>query len=143
MKVLSYDPRKGKVVKVGMLDRGVFVKEVKAKHFMKLTQGYGIQDDAFQQLKEHKCKLVVFKTPTSVLVSQFNDWLAPDIKVLDFGSGKQRFFPVKRMKKHGEKEETKTVEKVSEGTGRVDKQVCENSEGQMHLFEMRKEIQPG
>ena len=100
-KILTYDPRKAKTVITGKYDEGTktFNKEVSSKHFHKITQSYAIQEDVIHRLKELGCERVVIKTPTSQLKSKFIDWLDKEIKVLDYGWGKQRFMPVKRMSK--------------------------------------------
>ena len=99
MKINTYDPKKQKLVLAGTLVNGVFTKKVSSKHYMKIVQGYGIQEDVIRQLAEAGCKKIILKTVTGNLESDFSDWLSPSIKVLDYGHGKQRFFPDRLMHK--------------------------------------------
>ena len=62
---------------------------------MRKFQAYAIQEDIIEQLKKLDCQKVVFKTITGILESNFSDWLLPNIKVLDYGHGKQRFLPIR------------------------------------------------
>jgi len=64
-----------------------------------MFQAYEIQEDVIQKLKEANCTMVRFKTPTDILESDFTDWLQPNIKVIDYGHGKQRFLGVKDMRR--------------------------------------------
>jgi len=100
MKILAYDKKKEKLVKVGDYDYGtrIFHKVAKANHLMEMFESYGIQENVIEQLKERGCEKIILKTPTRILESSFSDWLTPDIKVMDFGHGKQRFLPVSRFK---------------------------------------------
>lgn len=99
MIITTHDPKTKKVVKVGELVDKVFYKKVSSKHFFKLSQSYGIQEVVMQVLQEEGCEYIVFETPTGKLLSEFRQWLEPGVKVQDFGHGKQRFLPVKYMKK--------------------------------------------
>lgn len=96
MTITTYDVRKSKIVKAGALIDGVFIKECNSKHFMKIHQGYGIQEDVIQKLIENKCEKVMIKTTTEVLISNLIDWLQFGV-VSDYGNGKQRFLPVRKM----------------------------------------------
>ena len=98
-KMLTYDPKKKKYVSAGEFDGKRFYSVKKAKHFHRITQSYAMQEDVIAKLVEGDCQEVFLKTPTGVLVSKFKDWLSPDIKVLDYGHGKQRFMPIKRLAK--------------------------------------------
>lgn len=98
--IKTLDPRKNKLVKVGVLDlkTGKFVRKVDPlKHKLRKFDAYGIQDDVFGVLTIKGCKTIIFKEPERELSSDYLSWLAPDIKTLDYGSGKQRFMPVNRM----------------------------------------------
>ena len=90
--VLTYDPKKKKKVVAGTLIDGAFWKRVKAEHFMKVEQGYGIQEDVIQRLKEMKCSTVLIATPTFTYEMSFSDWERAPIK--DYGNGLQRFVKV-------------------------------------------------
>lgn len=96
------DPKKQKTIKVGILQNGVFIKKVDPeKHLMRKLNSYGIQEDAIKILVNKFCQIVRIITPTETLESNFTDWLVADIKVLNFGSGLQRFYPVNRMRMGG------------------------------------------
>ncbi len=99
MKIVTYDPKKKKRVLCGEVKDDTFVKHVTSKHFMRICQGYGIQEVAIEKLKELGVKKVKIITEVSILDSKLSDWLDHDIKVMDFGNGKQRFLPIKRMKR--------------------------------------------
>lgn len=99
MKITTYDPKKRKVVLAGDLEADVFTKKVSSKHFMKLFQAYGIQEDVIHKLKEQNCKTIRLVTPTQTYEASLNIWLLPHIKVMDYGHGKQRFLGVKDMRK--------------------------------------------
>lgn len=99
MKILTWDPKKKKTVLSGYFEDGVFHRHVEARHFMRKFQAYAIQEDVIQKLMELKCRLIILHTHADKLESLFDNWLAPDIRVMDFGWGKQRFMPVKRMKR--------------------------------------------
>ena len=99
MKILTYDIKKSKLVKAGDYDytTRTFRKVVSSRHLMKMFEAYAIQENVIEQLKERSCEKIILKTPTRTLESSFLDWLSQDIKVMDFGHGKQRFFPINRM----------------------------------------------
>jgi len=88
-KITCYDPKKDKTVLVGTLYGDKFVKQVTSNHFMKIEQGYGIQEIAIQILKERKCVSVIIISPTHTYETSFQDWLDAPIK--DYGNGPQRF----------------------------------------------------
>lgn len=97
MDVVTWDPKKNKMVKAGRIEGKTFIREVKAEHFMRMIQGYAIQEDAINQLIEAGVNKVVIRTATGDLVSKLAEWLEPDIKVRDWGHGFQRLMPVARM----------------------------------------------
>jgi len=100
-KIRTYDPKKSKLIMAGEFDDKdkSFYKKCKPQHFMKIVGGYGIQEDVIQQLKEMDCEKIYLTTNTGKYVNPFKDWLARDIKVLNYGHGKQRFFPLSRMER--------------------------------------------
>lgn len=98
-KLFCFDPRKNKTVLAGEIELDTFFKKVEPKHFMKIIQGYGIQENVIEQLKSKGIKNIKIITNVSQYASTLDDWLAPDIKVLDYGNGKQRFMPIHRMKR--------------------------------------------
>lgn len=98
MKILSYDPRKKKTILCGYLKGDTFVREVDPKkHFMKVLQGYGIQEDAFQTLINSGCSRIIMKTKTDEYLASVKDWVEHS-KIADYSSGKQRFLSLKFMR---------------------------------------------
>lgn len=102
MKLFTFDPKKNKQITAGKYDEltKTFSKKVGARHYMRVVKGYGIQEDVIKKLCELKCEFVVFYAPGCVLKSEFKEWIAPDKRVLDFGSGPQRFFTAEKMRKY-------------------------------------------
>lgn len=95
-----YDAKKGKWVKVGTLKDGIYERRVNPeKHLMRKIDCYGIQEEAVKILQARGCDRVRLITKTETLESDFAAWLAPDIRVMDYGHGKQRFYPVYRMRR--------------------------------------------
>ena len=99
MKVTTFDPKKKKKVLAGHIDGDTFTREVKQKHYMHICQGYGIQEVVIEKLKELGIKNITIISEVSKLHSKLSEWLEPDIKVMNFNHGKQRFLPVNRMKR--------------------------------------------
>ena len=98
MKILTYDSVKGRMVVAGELEGTIFTKRVKTNHYMRMLNAYGIQESVIQQIKDKGCTVIVLKLPKTRLVSDLADWLQPNIKILDYGHGKQRFLPVRMMR---------------------------------------------
>lgn len=100
-KILAYDPYKKKKVLVGSFNenKGTFLKKVTSKHFFRRSQSYAIQEEVIQQLIELGVTKIIIKSPSSTYTSTLDDWLTPNILVQDFGYGRQRFLPVKYMKR--------------------------------------------
>jgi len=98
-KIYTFDPQKKRIVFAGIFYNRNFFKKVDQRHFMRMVQGYGIQEDVIERLLKRGCEKVILKTPLCLLVSNFSDWLEEDIDSIDYGSGKQVFLPVKRMKR--------------------------------------------
>ena len=97
MKITTYDPKKKKVVLCGELDGDTFTRRVEAKHFMRVMQGYGIQEQAFQILLEEDCKRIIIKTATDEYIAPIKTWIEHG-KIADYSAGKQRFVSLKFMK---------------------------------------------
>lgn len=115
MKILTYDPRKKKTVLCGTLEEDTFVRVVEPRHFMKVMQGYGIQEDAFQEILSKGCKRIIIKTKTHEYYAPVSIWLEHS-KIADYSAGKQRFVSLKFMKLRKFKYEpivnTNTVRKI-------------------------------
>lgn len=97
MKIYTYDPKKRKTVLCGSLDGTVFTRDVTSAHYMKVMQGYGIQEDAFQEILEKGCDKIVIKTKTDEYVASMLTWVDKG-KIADYSAGKQRFVSLKFMK---------------------------------------------
>lgn len=97
MKILTYDPKKKKTVLCGELEGDTFTRLVEAKHFMKVMQGYGIQEDAFQEILEKGCTRIIIKNKTTEYFAPMSIWLEYG-RVADYSSGKQRFVSLRFMK---------------------------------------------
>lgn len=97
MKLLVTDPNKHKQVLVGEVVDGVLRRQVKPEHFMKVVDGYGIQEVAFQGLFEHAVKKIILETDFGTEYSaDVQTWLDHG-RVADYGHGKQRFLSLKYM----------------------------------------------
>jgi hypothetical protein len=101
MKILSYDPRKHKRVLCGEFIVDTFFRTVQPYHFMKIVGGYGIQEDAFQDIVGRGCKKIVIKEVKTgnQWEATVEDWLN-HCHIADYGSGKQRFLGLKYMHTH-------------------------------------------
>lgn len=90
----TFDPKKQKVVKIGKIISGVLYKNVLPKHFMRIVNGYGIQYDAFNELKVSK--IIIIEENGNKWESKPSDWKING-KIMDFNSGKQIFLSLKYM----------------------------------------------
>lgn len=100
-RVTVRDAQKGKIVTAGYLDGSTFSKDVtKSKHFMRVVDGYGIQESVFYALRKHRvASITITEQDTgTVYTSILDDWEEHG-KVADYGAGKQRFLSVSYMKK--------------------------------------------
>ena len=100
-KLLAFDPDKKKEVSCGDLADGVFTKKVSAKHFMRVVNGYGIQECVFAKLQAENVRMVAIKeTHTGkVYEAALQVWLEHG-RVMDYGSGGQRFLSLKYLDPH-------------------------------------------
>lgn len=99
MKLTAYDPKKGKHILCGELVGDSLFRDVEKKHFMRIVNGYGIQEIAFQEaLKRGVTKFIYKELHTG------KNWEATDTDlnkfgaVKDFGHGPQRFISMKYLK---------------------------------------------
>ena len=102
--LLVYDPGKRKLVLCGYLDGNVFVRNVNSKrHFMNIVQGYGIQENAFDELKKREIEDILIKEQDTKKEwsSKLSDW-EDNGKTGDYGNGKQRFLSTKYMFSSGD-----------------------------------------
>ncbi len=81
---------------------GIYRKEVDSKkHRMKIYDGYGIEEDIIQELREKGCvEIRIRETDTGrLLKTPFSEWLEHGI-VADHQSI-QRFLPLKHFEEYG------------------------------------------
>lgn len=78
----------------------MLVRKVEPKHFMRVLQGYGIQDIAFQEICKLGIKYIGLKEihAGDTLYSKVEVWKDKGA-VKDYGHGKQRFLSIKYMKR--------------------------------------------
>lgn len=98
MKFLTFDPKKRSKVLVGDIVGDTLTKKVNpAKHFMRVVDGYGIQYQAIQELKEMGIKTIVIEESTGKSwKSPLSNW-EEHSKTADYGNGKQVFLSLKYM----------------------------------------------
>ena len=89
IRIMTFDPRKNGRVLVGDYQDGVLTRRVTSNHFMKKEQGYGIQEDAVERLKELGCTSVHYITSSREFDIPFIEYL--NAKSKDYGNGLQRF----------------------------------------------------
>jgi len=98
MKILTWDSKKGKKVLCGELIGDTLFRDVEAKHFMRVLQGYGIQEVAFQEILSRGAKYIILKeTHTDKRWKADVETWKMHSKVADYGHGKQRFLSLKYM----------------------------------------------
>jgi spore coat polysaccharide biosynthesis predicted glycosyltransferase SpsG len=94
MFIHCYDPKKRKNVLAGEYNQvdNTFIKKAKPEHFMVIEDGYGIQEDVIQKLKEMGCINILIITKNNRYLSVLEDWLK--LPIPNHGHGKQRFMPI-------------------------------------------------
>jgi hypothetical protein len=109
------DPKKGRKVKVGVIDGGVFYKRVtRKKHYLNIANGYAIQEDVFMNDEPMKIvdafskhgvqKINIFEEDTGeTLVIGMLDFLMYS-RPWTHGHGRQLVISEKFFKKEKEKE---------------------------------------
>jgi hypothetical protein len=110
-KVYCWDPRLQRYVLMGSKIGEMFFKKVKACHFMRVVNGYGLQYDAFQEFAANGITHINVKEETGNLwQTVLKDWTLNG-KIADYGNGKQIFLSLKHMRLlNREKEEAKKAE---------------------------------
>jgi hypothetical protein len=86
---------------VGELIGDTLFKDVQPYHFMRVVGGYGINEDAFQDILSKGCKKIVIKEVNTGKrwEGSVKDW-QEHCHIADYGSGKQRFLGLKYMHTH-------------------------------------------
>jgi hypothetical protein len=98
MKIFTYDKKKRIRVYTGEVNQGVFTRVVdESKHLMVKMDAFAEQEDVIDQLINLNVHTIILKTDKNIYTSKLARWLQSDIKVLDYGHGKQRFLPRKYM----------------------------------------------
>ena len=98
MKILTFDPKKNKQVLVGELMGNTLFRDVEPEHFMKVLQGYGIQEVAFQEVLKREVKFIILKeTHTDKRWKADTEVWKNKGRVADYGHGKQRFLSLSYM----------------------------------------------
>jgi hypothetical protein len=96
--IYTFDKAKNKKVIAGKIKNGIFYRKVKeSKHLMLKMDAFAQQEDVIQQLINHEVSTLIFESKEKIYTSKLMRWLQSDIKVLDYGHGKQRFMPRRFM----------------------------------------------
>ena len=101
MKLTAFDPGKNKYVLCGEVVGDTLFRWVKPEHFMRVLQGYGIQEVAFQKIMMEGLKKIVLKEEKTEQrwEADVETWKL-NSKIADYGHGKQRFLSLKFMRTH-------------------------------------------
>ncbi len=97
MKVTAYDPKKKKLVYVGIYDpfTNILTLPKTSKHFMVKENGYGIQWNIYERALKRDC-IIHIKKGERVFESHIEDWHTRGHEA-DYGHGRQVFLDVKLM----------------------------------------------
>lgn len=81
-------------------EKAILGRKVGPEHFMRVVQGYGIQEVSFQEMIKSGIKHIALKEihTGDILLSTIKQWL-DNGRVADYGNGKQRFLSVKFMQR--------------------------------------------
>lgn len=96
--VYCFDPKLQKYNKIGTKIGNYLFKQVEAKHFMRVVDGYGMQYDAFGQLESVGIdRMEILEAHTgNTWQSMVVDWQIHG-RIADYGRGKQIFLSLKYM----------------------------------------------
>ena len=98
MIIKTWDKKKQKHVVAGKVEGGAYHRKViDSKHLMRKFDAYAIQEDVIEQLQDLNIGDIIITSQDNVYFSTSSDWLQPNIRVMDFGHGKQRFLPRRYM----------------------------------------------
>lgn len=98
--IYTKDPAKDKDVRVGVYDsesNTLILQKDKAKHFMRVVDGYGMQEDVYHRALKKNCYVLIKESGGAAYQSHITGWLANG-KSADYGSGRQRFLSLRFMK---------------------------------------------
>ncbi len=96
--VTTIDPKFNGRVRCGFIIGETFVKEVKSNNYMRVVDGYGIQENVIQGLGSHGVKTVRInnKETNRTYTAPLKTWLEVG-KAADYGNGLQRFLSLKYL----------------------------------------------
>lgn len=103
MELFIFDPAKKKQVLCGHIIDKTFTRVVKPEHYMNVVKGYGIQEVAFQEIKDRGVTTIVLleEATGKKYTSSIEKWLEKG-RVADYGHGKQRFISLKYINDEAE-----------------------------------------
>lgn len=101
MKLTTYDPGKKRIVLCGEIIGNTLYRNVSDKHFMRVVNGYGIQEISLEKAIAMGVKKIVLNVINTQMSweASVDDWLKHG-KVKDYGNGKQRFLSMKYLNAH-------------------------------------------
>lgn len=95
-RVYCYDPRKSKMVHAGDVIGLTYVKVVNQKMFMRVVNGWGIQQEVFEALAELDVENINIKDLDNQCIwTTTYDTYKEHSKAADYGNGKQVFLSMK------------------------------------------------
>ena len=90
MRIYTYDPKKKKSIFAGeTIGDTFYTKRNNKEHYMRIEQGYGMQDDVLSQLMNQKINTICIHDEGGQHYSKIGDWYYDKPK--DYGHGLQRF----------------------------------------------------
>jgi hypothetical protein len=103
MRIYTTDPRKGHQVLAGEYDEETktFTRHVKPEHFVRVGQGYAIQQSVIDQLATLGClHVILILIDGKKIPSEFWHWTGERSFAKNLGHGWQRILPLKVMDGH-------------------------------------------
>lgn len=94
--IYTFDVKKNKYVIAGRYLKGVFTKNVKEKHYMRIFGSYGISLDVITKLFELECHAIRVQKGSKFIEVPFDDWKNLSLRK-DVGHGEQYFFKVEKL----------------------------------------------
>lgn len=89
----------GQVVKTKIGGKSYLTKKVnRSAHYFRKVEGYGIQTEVLERLKDRIMGVLIFEEDTgNMFWSYINTWFSVDSSGKNFGHGKQTLLPEKYM----------------------------------------------
>jgi hypothetical protein len=98
--VRVYDPRKQRDIVAGYVEGNIFVKEItKASHFLRIAQGYAIQETAIDICKARELKYINFRIKGENNIITLDDFLKNSPFPKNRGNGFQHEISLERIKR--------------------------------------------